>query len=171
VTSLGGVRTSKSGPSQAAARPQNAEQARETTGIHEASNGHVRDDLDAFALVSGLCLGALIIRRSMVRVHPAPPHLRTSEAMFEDQTSCCRRFRPQPGRRTMSTDEAEHPIVGTRDPRSSSPMDHATGANDESGPTVRSQPLQPLPGTLPLGHTMRKVLRGVKQARPGRPGA
>jgi hypothetical protein len=58
--------------SQAAAWPQVVEQDRATTGSNEPVNGHVEANSSAFVLVSGLCLDALIIRRSEVRVLPAP---------------------------------------------------------------------------------------------------
>ena len=57
---------------------------------------------------SALCaLGALIIRRSLVRVQPAPQRFRTSEAGRHSRPSQPEGTRPHPGRRTMST--IEHP--------------------------------------------------------------
>jgi hypothetical protein len=41
-------------------------------GSNEPVNGHVEADSSAFVLVSGLGLDDLIIRRSEVRVLPAP---------------------------------------------------------------------------------------------------
>jgi hypothetical protein len=56
----------------------------------------------AFAQVSDLGAGALIIRRSVVRVQPAPPRLCTPEAVSGSTTRRPALFRQQPGRRRTS---------------------------------------------------------------------
>jgi hypothetical protein len=63
---------------QAATRPQDAERGWDRTGSHEAPKCRPTCSFDAFPQVSGLGLGALIIRRSLVRVQPAPHQNRRS---------------------------------------------------------------------------------------------
>jgi hypothetical protein len=67
---------------RSATRPEDVERGWERTGNHGGAKMLADEQLDAFAQVSGSGPGALIIRRSLVRVQPAPHRLRTSEAVL-----------------------------------------------------------------------------------------
>src|SRR5437870_13397266 len=88
--------------------PQNVEQGWAPVGLHEGSKRHVTRQIATFQQVSALGLDALIIRRSEVRVLPAPralshvrdhvgPPPRQSSALLGSNVAAERRATMSPG--------------------------------------------------------------------------
>jgi hypothetical protein len=86
----------------------------ETLESDEHSKLLVRAALGPFCLMGDLHRIKLIIRRSEVRVLPAPPRLRKSEGMLGLRRSLVDGPRPRGGRRTMGSVEPMAPRIASR---------------------------------------------------------